>query len=361
MTSEPVQLGEWENFVVVTPEGKDIKAGEVTLAVAARENTLFMMSSQGINAVDLNSTCDVRSGIKGYYAKPLPPPTSKNIPKQSQFVVSQNDVVFVGQPMFSFNLESNIWKDGSGKACPSVDGAAVCLVGNEIFMYGGQYVDGSLTNELWKFDLLATASLQRWRPVETEGQTPSPRRDHTMIHVPGGKGKGYLVVFGGWTPGTQSPNVVNNVHVCDLDKYHWFTWTAEALGPESPPALYGHTATVVGTNMILIGGSIDTWNKNDNVYILSFEKDGSLKWRHAAVKAADAKPEPLSFHQCVVVDDRIVIHGGRNQSGSPGPFLSAVKLSSQLQRTTFDKEYKIELQKVRSSGCVGCLQSCAIM
>eukprot|EP00760_Papus_ankaliazontas_P010619 PhM_4_TR1437/c0_g1_i1/m.12511 len=375
MSAQNTQLGSWQSCNIVTADGTNLKVGDRVLYATASGTTLYVIGTSACVSVDMAAETKVRTGVDGFYAKALSPVPEGVLKaaRQGQAVLHKNNLLLLEQPMFALSVaqpaaddasSAPVWRQVSGKACPDVDGAAVCLCGNDVYLFGGQRPDGSLSNDLWRIDLSATASLQRWKIVETES-VPAARRDHTMVHVPSKGTKGYLVVFGGWTAGVpHTTPITNDVHVCDLQTGVWFAWGTKG-DPDAPAALYGHSATVVGDMMVIIGGSRDTWTKNDNVYTLTFTADGRLKWRQATVRNADEKPESLAHHHSVVVGDRLVVYGGKNQSGAVSARVYSVRLAEEVLQRRLPEDQRIDAQKLREGSCVTCgmvdTENCVIL
>jgi hypothetical protein len=103
-----------------------------------------------------------------------------------------------------------------------------------------------------------------WLPPATifGGMPPSARSQHTCSVVMDG---GMMVVIGGISQ--RDCTVLGDVHVADLTEKVWMG-TPEMQG-SAPPPLYGHTATVVpGDLIVVIGGMLGPLEVSSSVYVL---------------------------------------------------------------------------------------------
>jgi len=146
--------------------------------------------------------------------------------------------------LFSFDTENCTWEklSPSFTGCPTPRAAhGMCAVGSKLIIFGGRDSVGR-KNDLFVLD---TENME-WRSTPTTGRQPEPRSFHTCTAV-GNR----VVVFGGRSP--------ENIHFDDLHIFN--TDTSEWLQPSasgSKPAARGvHTATLVGNQFVLYGGSSD--------------------------------------------------------------------------------------------------------
>ncbi|XP_078380436.1 kelch domain-containing protein 1-like [Oculina patagonica] len=146
--------------------------------------------------------------------------------------------------LFSFDTENCTWEKlaPSFTGCPTPRAAhGMCAVGSKLVIFGGRDSVGR-KNDLY---ILNTETME-WISTSTTGRQPEPRSFHTCTAV-GNR----VLVFGGRS--------LENAHFDDLHIFD--TDTKEWLQPSSsgnkPPARGVHTATLVGDQFILYGGSSD--------------------------------------------------------------------------------------------------------
>ena len=112
-------------------------------------------------------------------------------------------------------------------------GHAATLVGTKVFIFGGH--DGKAC--LNDVHILVTMN---WRCVNTKGGRPSPRVSCSMTTV-GTK----LFLIGG----AAGEKAFNDVRVLDLESG---MWTVPTVSGTPPPALVGHSATLIGTELFIL-------------------------------------------------------------------------------------------------------------
>ena len=122
------------------------------------------------------------------------------------------------------------------------------IVGQRLYLFGGMQVQQDQEGHSYnKFNpdvlVLDTESLQLTR-LRRRGQQPSGRGYHTCNLV-----GGYLLVIGGWDGGACGLDKVSTLDIDGLGSWY----TVEVPG-QSPPAVYGHSATLIGSKVVLFGG-----------------------------------------------------------------------------------------------------------
>jgi len=122
------------------------------------------------------------------------------------------------------------------------------IVGQQLYMVGGMSV--SLDDEGHSFikyssDVytLDTTSME-WQRLRRRGEVPTGRGYHAAAVV-----GNFLVLLGGWSGQLES---VDTISTLDLDGLG--TWATVAVPGQPPAGVYGHTATVIGSNILIFGG-----------------------------------------------------------------------------------------------------------
>ena len=161
-----------------------------------------------------------------------------------------------------------------------------------LYFFGGyQRKRGQYFNDLFYFDL----DTKTWSGIETQGEAPSPRTDHTVVLYDGS-----LYVFAGY----DGRNRYNDLFRCTLkkQKYKWKMVQTEGTQPLNR---FGHAAVVCNNSMFVIGG----WNGHDtmdDIYQYSFPSNLWFEIR----RLKGVRPKPRYRHSAVVMNKTIFIFGG---------------------------------------------------
>lgn len=175
-----------------------------------------------------------------------------------------------------------------------------CLYKNGIYVFGGG--DGvRALNDIWRLDvsdvnkmswkLISAPSLPDARsPVAGKDLRPKARGYHTANMV-GSK----LIIYGG----SDGGECFNDVWVYDVDTHTWKTVTI--------PVTYrrlSHTATIVGSYLFVIGGH-DGNEYSDGVLLLNLV---TMAWDKR--KVYGLPPSGRGYHGVVLHDSRLLMIGG---------------------------------------------------
>mmetsp|Transcript_28113 Transcript_28113/g.83755 ORF Transcript_28113/g.83755 Transcript_28113/m.83755 type:complete len:233 (+) Transcript_28113:382-1080(+) len=122
------------------------------------------------------------------------------------------------------------------------------LVGGRLYLFGGMAVtldDAGASRVEYHEDVhsidCGEMSVQR---VRRRGAAPAARAYHEAALV-----GGYLLVLGGWN---GSPRPLDEVSTLDLEGLG--TWHSVQVPGEAPAPVYGHSATLVGSKVVVFGG-----------------------------------------------------------------------------------------------------------
>lgn len=128
----------------------------------------------------------------------------------------------------------------SGTPPAALVGHTSTLIASELFVFGGS--DGKRDgNELNLFDI----ETHSWSQPALEGQAPMARVGHTACQV----GSTKICFFGGY--GIRI-GYVNNTHILDTAL---LSWSRPYINGAPPAPRVGHTATMIGVKMFVIGGA----------------------------------------------------------------------------------------------------------
>lgn len=139
----------------------------------------------------------------------------------------------------------------TGMMPPGLSGASTTIVGDRLFVFGGQELrTRRIMRTIYELDLVR----RHWTKLDTAGEQPSPRYFHSMCAL----GETKLVLFGGSTntiPGT-SPTEKGTMPVAELHMYdiETSTWTA-IRSRNSPSPRYAHCATVLPSSAVFASSS----------------------------------------------------------------------------------------------------------
>ena len=90
---------------------------------------------------------------------------------------------------------------------------------------------------------LHTGTLE-WVRLQQRGEQPKARAYHAAAVV-----GNFLVLLGGWSGQCENLSTISTL---DLDGIG--TWASVGVPGQPPAGAYGHTATVLGSNILIFGG-----------------------------------------------------------------------------------------------------------
>ncbi len=162
-------------------------------------------------------------------------------------------------------------------------GHSATVIGNKVYVFGGEDAKRKPLNELWVLDL----STLEWSQPETSTSTtttPTGRSQHTACSFR----NRYIVIFGGGSVA----NCFNDLVVLDTQTMEWSTPRTE--GPVPPPRA-GHAAAVLGTTLYIVGGGNNARGCADmyaldlsNLGLAATSEDLVLQWVLVGNTPADA-------------------------------------------------------------------------
>lgn len=180
---------------------------------------------------------------------------------------------------------------------------SACIHDSSMYVFGG-CTHSTAFNDLWRFDL----SERKWIRPMAMGTYPAPKAYATMIPY-----KEYLILFGGWTyPPTNLVfaclGISSDVHFYNTDTNQW----SRVNTINSPPLLAGHSATIQGDTMVVIGGLYKgshhqaPTQSNCDVWVLNLK---TMTW----TKQPTSDPKPAARHGQSLIklnEDNVMILGG---------------------------------------------------
>ncbi|KTW30960.1 uncharacterized protein T551_01512 [Pneumocystis jirovecii RU7] len=166
------------------------------------------------------------------------------------------------------------------------------ILENEIFVFGGTN-DFECLNSIFVFDL----DTMYWHFLKINGKPPMPCQNHTATNV----GKN-IVIFGG----NDEKTYYNTVHVFDVTRYYWYTPITSTV---KPIPRKGHTACFYNSSIYYFGGETDTKALNDLWKLDCSDLDFPI-W--SEVETTGHKPSPRAYHSANIIGSNMVIIGGSN-------------------------------------------------
>ena len=115
--------------------------------------------------------------------------------------------------MYTFDLETDKWDEYllKGKHPPGVCKGACAVVGNSLYLYGGEDSEGNLTGSLFELSL----STKSWTELPCQEYSgPKRKRSCGMVNY-----FSTLIVYGGWTNNGDT----NELHLFDIKAGMWNT------------------------------------------------------------------------------------------------------------------------------------------
>eukprot|EP01065_Artemidia_motanka_P020190 TRINITY_DN24182_c0_g1_i1.p1 TRINITY_DN24182_c0_g1~~TRINITY_DN24182_c0_g1_i1.p1 ORF type:complete len:387 (+),score=51.33 TRINITY_DN24182_c0_g1_i1:157-1161(+) len=185
-------------------------------------------------------------------------------------------------------------------------GHAMARAGRQgIVVHGGVGGGGAELGDCWLF-LPRTTEWRRLKGAEDDEAAPLPRAMHTATHL----GKGEVLVYGG----ARGPKRCGDTRVLELTdgSASWRVLRTAAGG--APPRRCGHSATRVGSSVVIFGGQASPREVLGDTHALTPEPD-SEQWRWVQVGGGSEQPRARFNHSASSVDGSLWVVGGRSASG----------------------------------------------
>ena len=217
-------------------------------------------------------------------------------------LVGSNIYVFGGcdshacfNDLYTFDADCMYWSapECRGEKPPVLRAMTATAVSKKIIIFGGG--DGPIYyNDVYVLD---TLNLRYTKPRIT-GAIPSKRRAHTAcLHKHG------IYVFGGGD-GVKALNDIWKLDVSDTTRMSWKLISAPSKSVGRPTARGYHTANIVGSKLIIFGGS-DGLECFRDVWV--FDVDTQI-WRAVEIKVSF----PRLSHTATVIGSYLFVIGGHD-------------------------------------------------
>ncbi|TKW58404.1 Host cell factor 1 [Colletotrichum tanaceti] len=188
----------------------------------------------------------------------------------------------------------------SGAPHTSLRAHTTTLVGSNIFVFGG-CDSRACFSELYVFD----ADAFYWSVPHVTGETPVPLRAMTCTAV----GK-KLVIFGGG----DGPAYYNDIYVLDTTNFRWHR--PKITSDRVPSKRRAHTACLYKNGIYIFGGGDGVRALND-VWRLDVSDMNKMSWklvsgpeRAPPPGVRETRPKPRGYHTANMVGSKLIIFGG---------------------------------------------------
>ncbi|CAI2187194.1 19494_t:CDS:2 [Funneliformis geosporum] len=162
---------------------------------------------------------------------------------------------------------------------------ATILPDGKMYVIGGFSIDKLVEmSQIYVYDTINGV----WDDVQQTvgGALPLARRDHVAV----GTQDGRVIIHGGVNVDYSKP--YNDIAILDTT-IQPFTWFIPEVKGNVPPARYSHTATMVGTSMLIAFGVLSSSEKgdilDDNIYIFD---TATYVWKDNFIPTTTPSPSP---------------------------------------------------------------------
>ena len=202
---------------------------------------------------------------------------------------------------------------------------AMAVIGNSVYMFGGELRGGRHSNELWMYNVITGV----WRELASSSRIkPLPVASHTLTSV----NDEYLYLYGGRTSSSEILATMYRINVTTTttnedDDLQWEE-VLPAYGNSQLRALAGHTTVFhdVSQSLYVFGGfhpddgrsvrlrsDLHVFNVKDNVWTTLFVDNSYI--RDSLPMGADISqyfpPRARAYHTANIIGNYMVVFGGK--------------------------------------------------
>ncbi|KAF4983208.1 hypothetical protein FZEAL_1329 [Fusarium zealandicum] len=187
----------------------------------------------------------------------------------------------------------------SGAPHTSLRAHTTTIIGSNVYVFGG-CDSRACFNDLYVLD----ADSFHWSIPHVVGEIPVPLRAMTCTAV----GK-KLIVFGGG----DGPEYYNDVYVLDTTNFRWSK--PRIIGDKMPSKRRAHTACLYKNGIYVFGGGDGVRALND-IWRLDVADVSKMSWRlvsspdKTSPGAKDYRPKARGYHTANMVGSKLIIFGG---------------------------------------------------
>eukprot|EP00741_Cyanophora_paradoxa_P009306 tig00000144_g9014.t1 len=188
-------------------------------------------------------------------------------------------------------------------------GNSATLVGNKVIVFGGYSRSSSGIGRCFNDLFVFDIATMSWEAPGVTGEPPSERTGHSATLV-GNR----LYLIGGASAGDHC---FNDVHIFDIEKRHW--WKPGRIYGKRPTERCGHLAALAGSEIVVYGGvgAGDTgFRCLNDVHVFDLER---TEWRQPGTSGA--APSERWGHSAVMRGSSLYVVGGYANGGARrGPY-----------------------------------------
>ncbi|XP_035031448.2 ras guanine nucleotide exchange factor F [Hippoglossus stenolepis] len=176
---------------------------------------------------------------------------------------------------------------------------ACCSHDGHVYILGGR--DNSCLRDFWRYSVVCN----EWTELSCSSEAaPEELEEHSMVAH-----EGFLYVFGGMLDSAYTLCKCA-LWVFDIAKQNWVSYQRKRSSPQSkmPTNRKGHSAVVVGSDMLVYGGLIDMKGSSQDFWGLDFD---TMAWSLLSdCQQGSLGPGPRHSHSAVAHQDCMYLFGG---------------------------------------------------
>ncbi|XP_034549599.1 ras guanine nucleotide exchange factor F [Notolabrus celidotus] len=176
---------------------------------------------------------------------------------------------------------------------------ACCSYDGHVYILGGR--ENSCLRDFWRYSVVCN----EWTELSCTGEAaPEELEEHTMVAH-----EGFLYVFGGMLDSAYTKWRCS-LWVFDIAKQKWVHSQGKKSSPQTqmPSNRKGHSAVVLGSDMLLYGGFVDMKGSSQEFWRLDFD---TMKWSMlSSSQQASSGPGPRHSHSAMAYQSCMYLFGG---------------------------------------------------
>nr|XP_020488817.1 ras guanine nucleotide exchange factor F-like [Labrus bergylta] len=174
---------------------------------------------------------------------------------------------------------------------------ACCSYDGHVYILGGRA--NSCLRDFWRYSVVCN----EWTELNCTGEAaPEELEEHSMVAH-----EGFLYVFGGMLDSAYTKWRCS-FWVFDTAKQKWVPFQGKTSSPQMPSNRKGHSAVVLGSDMLVYGGFVDMKGSSQDFWSLDFD---TTAWSLLnGSKQASIGPGPRHSHSAMANQSCMYLFGG---------------------------------------------------
>ncbi|CAJ1078596.1 ras guanine nucleotide exchange factor F [Xyrichtys novacula] len=178
---------------------------------------------------------------------------------------------------------------------------ACCSADGHVYVLGGR--ENSCLRDFWRYSVVCN----EWTELSCSGEAaPEELEEHTMVAH-----EGFLYVFGGMLDSAYTKWRCS-LWVFDIAKQRWVhsqgKKSSSQVKTQMPSNRKGHSAVVLGSDMLVYGGFVDMKGSSQEFWTLDFD---TMAWSVlSGSQQGSSGPGPRHSHSAVVYQSCMYLFGG---------------------------------------------------